>query len=319
MQRRGPVGPLRVQHRTLAQQECDHRRVSRTGRLVQRAVPLPVPRVGVGARIQQGPCHGKVSGSCREVEGRIPVVVGDPRIGARLDQPGHCLKVRRPFGAPRTRHVGGVPVVRHPQDGMVQRRAAVLVASQRVGTCLDAADDVGGERHAAEHPPVPVIAMGGVGHAAELVTRGRIGPEPQELARHERVRVAPRAMQRSGSVSVPCVEIGSGLGQRADHRRIRRVQRCAVQYGRAEVDAGVRVGPQPKAVRYPHDGGRLEELPAAPVVAALGDGGRGRHERENGKSADTHDHAPPDRKTDGSGRSHVLADLERRLRYAGGV
>ena len=155
----------------------------------------------------------------------------------------------------------------------MQRRVAVLVASQRVGTRLDAAGDVGGKRHAAEHPPVPVIAVGGFGQPPELVTGGRVGPEPQEFAYDLRVRVAPRVMERGGPGAVSRVEIHAEFDQRGDHRRVGCVQRGAVQRSRAEVVAGVRVGSRAKASGNLLGGGRLEEVPTAPIVAGLG--GRG--------------------------------------------
>ena len=198
--------------------------------------------------------------------------------------------------------------MRHSQDGMVQRRAAVRVASERVGARLDAAHDIGGERHAAEHPPVPVIAVGGVSHPAVLVTGGRIGPEPKEFARDERVRVAPRAIERGGLVTVPRVEICAEFNQRAYHRQVRRIPRSTVQGSHAEVVAGVGVGPEAKAIHYLRGRGRSEETPTAPVIAGLGDGGRRRQEHEHKReSAGAHDRAPPERGTGGSGAGHSEA------------
>ena len=182
VQRRGSVGPVRIHRHPHLQQKRDHRRIFGTGGFVKGAVPLPVSRIGVGPRLQQEPCDGLVSGARREVEWRIPVVVGGPRIGARLDEPDDHRKVRGPFGAAGAGKVGRLAFQRDSQDRMVQRRVAVLVASLRVGTRLDATIDVGDKGHTAEHPPVPVIAVGGVGAPAELVTGGRVGPEPQEFA-----------------------------------------------------------------------------------------------------------------------------------------
>ena len=293
VQRRRPVGPFRIHRHTLVQQERDHRRISRSGRFVQRAVPLLVACVWIGPRLQQEPDDAKVAGSRRKVDGRIPVVVGGPRIGARPDQPNHHSKVRSPFGAPGTGHVPGILIVRLSQDGMVQRRAAVPVTGQRVRTRRHAADDVGGERHTAEHPHVPVIAVGGVGHLAVLVTGGRIGPEPQEFASDKRVRIAPCAVQRRGLVAVPRVEIGAEFDEGGNHRRVCCVPRGTVQQRLPQVVRDAGIDPRAQAGRNLLGRGRSEEVPGAQVIAGLGNRRGGQADGECNRDGEKRDGASP--------------------------
>ena len=256
---------------------------------MQGAVPLLVACIGIGPRLHQRPYDTKVAGSHRKVHGRIPVVVGGPRIGTRFDQPNHHRKIRSPVGAPGPRHVPGIPVVRLSQHGMVQRCAAVLVAGQRVRTRFQAADDVGGERHAAEHPRVPVIAVGGVRHLAVFVTGGRIGPEPQEFARDKRVRIAPRAVQRCRVVAVPRVEIGAEFDQGGNHRCVRGVHRGKVQQRLPQVVRDVGIDSRAQTRRNLRCRGRSEEVPGAQVIAGLSSRRCGQGGSEYNRDGDTRD------------------------------